>query len=160
MNFRLINVGIADLQVAFSPDILRTILGSCVGVCLYDPGGQIGGLSHIMLPERNQYITNEKKYADSAIPLLLNRMLINGAVRERIIAKIVGGSDMVGFLNNVIISKIGENNIKMVKNVLNNINIKIIAEDVGGNFARTIDFYIEDGKISIRSLRHSEIILL
>ena len=44
-------VGISELAVAQVPDILVTYaLGSCVGICLYDPVARIGGLSHILLP--------------------------------------------------------------------------------------------------------------
>ena len=47
-----IKVGISDLNVARSPDIVMTYaLGSCVGICLYDRGKKIAGLSHIMLPD-------------------------------------------------------------------------------------------------------------
>ena len=71
MNFRLINVGIADLQVTKAPDILRTVLGSCVSVCLYDPKAKVAGMAHIMLPEQKSEDSNPIEYADSAIPILI-----------------------------------------------------------------------------------------
>ena len=47
-----IRVGISDQNVAHGPDILVTFaLGSCVGICLYDPHMKLGGLSHILLPD-------------------------------------------------------------------------------------------------------------
>ena len=64
MSFDLVNVGIADMGVAESPNTLRTILGSCVGICIYDPKAKIGGLSHIMLPSSKKPSNNLKKYAD------------------------------------------------------------------------------------------------
>ena len=94
MAFELINVGIADHGVARTPYILRTILGSCVGICLFDPGTKVGGLSHIMLPTSKKIPTNLKKYADTAIPLMLDEMMRIGAERENIIAKITGGATM------------------------------------------------------------------
>ena len=61
MSFKLINVGIADTEVAKPPDILRTILGSCVGICFYDSVNKIGGLAHIMLPRMIEKNENIKK---------------------------------------------------------------------------------------------------
>lgn len=34
---KVVNVGIADMQGAQSPEILRTTLGSCIGVVFYAP---------------------------------------------------------------------------------------------------------------------------
>jgi chemotaxis protein CheD len=64
MSFNLVNVGIADIQIGRHPQILRTILGSCVGVCLYDPQERVTGMAHIMLPVMTTRATNPKKYAD------------------------------------------------------------------------------------------------
>ena len=71
MSFELINIGIADLGVGKSPNILRTILGSCIGICIYDSTTRTGGLSHIMLPSSKKNAANPRKYADTAIPLLV-----------------------------------------------------------------------------------------
>ena len=47
---RTVTVGISDLNVVKAPDVLVTYaLGSCVGICLYDPVSKVAGLSHIML---------------------------------------------------------------------------------------------------------------
>lgn len=159
MNFRLINIGIADMGVAGAPDILRTILGSCVGICLYDPERMIAGLSHIMLPSRNERNANVKKYADTAIPQLVKDMERDGAQRERIVAKIAGGSMMFKIAENSVMGEIGKNNIKKVREVLVEMGIRILAEDVGGDYGRTIDFYAEDGRLRVKSLGRPEIIL-
>ncbi len=84
MDFHFINVGIADLNVAKSPDILRTVLGSCVGICLFDPVAKVAGLSHIMLPSLTDLSSNEKKYADTAIPMLIDEMKNKGADLKRV----------------------------------------------------------------------------
>ncbi len=156
MNFKFINVGIADLQIALSPDILRTVLGSCVGVCLYDKDAGVGCLGHIMLPEINERSTNKKKYADSAIPLMVDEMLAKGAERGRITAKIAGGSTMFKIGAGGLMGEIGRNNIKKVKEVLGSMSIRIIAEDTGGDYGRTIDFYTGDGVLKIRSIGREE----
>ncbi|MCX7678584.1 MAG: chemotaxis protein CheD [Spirochaetes bacterium] len=159
MNFDFINVGIADYAIAKAPNILRTVLGSCVGICLYDPQLKIAGLSHIMLPSKNEKGGNDKKYADTAIELMLKEMESMGALRERIVAKIVGGATMFRISSNSLMSEIGKNNVLKVRDVLARLNIKIIAEDTGGNYGRTIDFYSESGILRIRSLGREEKVL-
>jgi chemotaxis protein CheD len=159
MNFKLISVGIADLKVTSTPDILRTILGSCVGICCYDYEKKIAGLSHIMLPTMNENASNEKKYADSAIPLLIAEMERAGANVERITAKIAGGASMFKLIGNGIMSEIGKNNVAKVREVLTGLHVKIVAEDIGGDYGRTIDFYSEDGTLKIKSLGKAEKII-
>jgi chemotaxis protein CheD len=159
MNFKLVNVGIADIGLASSPDILRTILGSCVGICLYDPGASLAGLSHIMLPAKSDRNSNDRKYADSALPLLVEEMAKKGALKSRMVAKIVGGSTMFKMAENSMMGEIGKNNVKKVRDVLGEIGIRIVAEDVGGDYGRTIDFYAEDGRLKIKSLGKPEKVL-
>lgn len=159
MDFKFINVGIADIESASSPDILRTVLGSCVGVCLYDKEKKIGCLSHIMLPAINERATNKKKYADTAIPMMIEEMKKRGSDITKVTAKIAGGATMFKISGNSMMGEIGKNNIKKVKEVLDEFSIRIIAEDVGGDFGRTIDFYTENGTLKIRSLGKEEKVL-
>ena len=156
MNFQLINVGIADLKIAKSPDVLRTILGSCVGICLFDPESKVIGLSHIMLAEKNTIEGNPMKYADTAIPLLIDAMVNAGAVRNKITAKIVGGATMFKMADNSMMSEIGRSNVRKVKEVLAALSIAILAEDTGGDFGRTIDFFSEGGSVKIKSIGKPE----
>lgn len=76
-----IKVGIGDLNIAKSPDRLITLgLGSCVGIALIDINNKIVGLSHIMLPDSKSFSANNNpmKYADTAIPMLIERLIENG----------------------------------------------------------------------------------
>jgi chemotaxis protein CheD len=156
MEFKLINVGIADFSVSSSPDILRTILGSCVGICLYDPQTKIGGMCHIMLPSMREESRSVKKYADTAIPMVLGEMASRGAERDRIKAKVVGGAKMFNVSENSMMGEIGNNNVFKVREVLKSYSIGIVAEDTGGNYGRTIDFYLDSGMVKIRSMGKEE----
>lgn len=156
MEFKLINVGIADYNISSSPDVLRTILGSCVGICLYDSEKAIGGLSHIMLPTMNDSTMSVKKYADTAIPTMLGEMEKHGAERGRITAKIIGGAKMFNVPENTMMGEIGNNNTIKVRDVLKGLGIKILSEDTGGNYGRTIDFYLETGVIKVKSMGREE----
>ncbi|AZR72370.1 chemotaxis protein CheD [Anoxybacter fermentans] len=153
---KVIRVKMADLNVAQSPDMLITSgLGSCVGVVLYDEGKKIGGMAHVMLPDsssmRNK--TNLAKYADTAMDLLLEKLLKMGADKKRLWAKMAGGAQMFQFNSENDLMKIGARNTEAVKKKLKEFNIPLIAEDIGGSHGRTMEFYTETGKVIIKSVK-------
>lgn len=90
----IVKVAMADLNVAGPNGILRTTgLGSCVGLTLYDPVTKIGGMAHVMLPSSaiaREGQLNLAKYADTALPILLNKMRNLGASPARMVAKMAG----------------------------------------------------------------------
>lgn len=148
-------VGISDLKVSRSPDVLVTYaLGSCVGICIYDSVAKIGGLSHIMLPNSSLASNPQpiQRFADTAIEAMVRELEGRGARRTRMTAKIAGGAQMFNVNGSLSpISNIGARNVKEVKNVLAALRIPIIAEDVGQNFGRTLYFTLEDGIMTIKS---------
>ncbi len=84
MEEQFIKVGMADLNVAQSTEVLKTTgLGSCVGLTLYDPKRKIAGMAHVMLPTAEiarEGSFNAAKYADTAIPELIRKMTEMGAL--------------------------------------------------------------------------------
>ncbi|NLV86553.1 MAG: chemotaxis protein CheD [Clostridiales bacterium] len=157
---KTIVIGISDLNIATNGDVLVTYaLGSCVGICLYDPVSKIAGLSHIMLPTIKDFKdpnAQKEKYADTAIEILLNKMLAAGALRIRIRAKIAGGAQMFAPVNNTSLAGIGERNIIAVKNELARLKIPITAEDTGKNYGRTLFLDSNDGSMKIKSVNKGE----
>ena len=152
----VIKVGMADLAVCKAPQKLMTAgLGSCVGVCIYDPRTKVGGLAHIMLPNSDQVkvVHNKAKYADTGIELLLEKMQELGAIKNRMQAKIAGGAQMFG---NSTMMRIGERNTEEVKKILQALNIPILANETGGNFGRTIIFNPDNGELYIKTINHGE----
>ena len=150
-----IRVGIADLNLAYPPDRIITVgLGSCVGIALYDQYKKIGGLAHIMLPDSRQFnnITNEKKFADLAIPILIEKMVQQGSNARNIKAKIAGGASMFNFTDKSMNMDIGKRNSIAVKNVLREFKIPILSEDVGGNKGRTMILHTSDFIVQIRTV--------
>jgi len=152
-----ISVGISDFKISKSPDTLVTYaLGSCVGIALYDPNANIGGLSHIMLPSStlraDGQIDDRMKYADTAIPDLINGLESSGASRRSIVAKLIGGANMFNMQGTSFVETIGERNINAAKKELERYGIKLVAEDVGSNYGRTVYFQLEDGMIRVQSL--------
>lgn len=150
---KTVTVGISDLSIVRSPDILVTYaLGSCVGICLYDKAIKVAGLAHIMLPSSlasSEESLNRMKYADTAIVDMVKRMSIFGARQGRITAKIAGGAQM--FAANSAIYNIGERNTKAVTEILQGLAIPIIASDTGRNYGRTVYFNADTGEVQVKS---------
>lgn len=150
-----IQVGIADLKVVREPGRLITLgLGSCVGVSLYDPMVKVGGLLHVMLPDSTQFSNVNKlaKFADTGIPLMIQELQKMGARINRMQAKLVGGAQMFSGLDEKMTLNIGLRNTEKSREVLSNLNIRILAEDVGGNRGRTMIVDTASGMVTIRTM--------
>ena len=90
-------VGMGELQVSNDPSTVLTCLGlgSCIGLCIYDPTAHVAGMVHIVLPERAKTQSSSiAKFADTAVPELVQRVVGLGAVKTRLWAKMVGGAQM------------------------------------------------------------------
>ncbi|MDF2608559.1 MAG: CheD [Lachnospiraceae bacterium] len=151
----IVKVGMADLNVCVSPNAITTLgLGSCVGIVLYDASSKIAGLVHVMLPDSNKIRNNENvaKFADTGIDALIDKMKLLGANRTRLIAKIAGGAQMFAFNANNDMLRVGDRNVEASKQKLNALGIRILAEDTGLNYGRTIVFYPENGELHIKSV--------
>ncbi len=146
-------IGIGEFKVAKNPTILVTLgLGSCVGVCLRDKRSHVGGMIHVMLPELKDQSGNPSKYAEPGIRFMVNEMVKMGANVKDMEAKIAGGASMFeskGF-------EIGKKNVEKIKDVLRDLGIRILAEDTGGNRARSIEYKIEDGTLMIKKVGGKE----
>ena len=155
----LIKVGMADLKAGKSPDsIISYGLGSCVGIAVYDPQTKLGGLAHIMLPDSTQAraTDNTAKFADTALPVLLDQVLALGGSRNRLTAKIAGGSQMFSFAQATDVMRIGDRNAEAVKAVLKSLSIRLVAEDVGGNYGRTVELLLDSGIFVIKTVNKGE----
>lgn len=155
METKEIKVGIGDVNIAFPPDKLITLgLGSCVGVALYDSTNRVAGLAHIMLPNSSGFTnqSNPLKFADIAIPDLIKKMQLRGANIFNIKAKIAGGASMFTFSDRSTTIDIGNRNSNSVKSILNEMRIRVISEDLGGNSGRTMIVESETGKVYIKTV--------
>ncbi|MTV47819.1 chemotaxis protein CheD [Heliobacillus mobilis] len=158
----LIKVGMADLKATKAPNNLMTSgLGSCIGICLYDAVAKVGGLAHIMLPHSAQARSSENKakFADTAIPVLLDDMIRLGAVKSRLVAKIAGGAQMFSFPGASDVMRIGERNAEAVVLKLREENIPLLVKETGGNYGRTIELDSTNGKLLIRTIDRGEKVL-
>ena len=155
----IIKVGMADLKVCKSPDGLTTLgLGSCVGVALRDPITKVGGLLHAMLPDSSVIKNNTcvEKFVDSGLEELVKQMIKAGANRSRLEAKLAGGAQMFSFQRNSDLVKVGARNAEAARKKLSAMHIKLLAEDTGLNYGRTVIYYPETGIYVIRAVGKPE----
>ena len=149
-----IAVGMGEIQVRKYPcEILSCLgLGSCIALCAYDPQSKVGGVVHIVLPNSdNKADVVPTKYADTAVPFLLNEMAKQGGARSRIVVKLVGGAQLSLAPGLDSVFKTGERNLIETEKALVKEKIPVVAKDVGGNKGRTIHFFLDTGKISVKS---------
>lgn len=139
---KLVNVVQGDFAISDKPaDVLTTVLGSCVAVCLVDATRGIGGMNHFLLPEGDKSAGVNVRYGTHAMELLINGMLKRGAQRDRLKAKVFGGAKMNNNLRDI-----GTSNAEFARRFLNDEGIPIIGESLGGTSARRIRFWPTDGR--------------
>lgn len=151
----MVKVGMADCKICHSPDAITTLgLGSCVGVALYDKSTKIAGLVHVMLPDSTKVRQNQNKakFADTGVDMLIEQMKAAGAKTSMLTAKIAGGAQMFAFKTNNDMLRVGERNVEAVKQKLTERGIRILAEDTGSNYGRTVEFYPENGDFVIKAV--------
>ena len=153
-------VGIAEGKIARGNQVLVSYaLGSCVGVCLYDRQEHVAGMAHIILPGREYSALwdNAYKFADEGIHELMNQMKSQGARPAGLIAKIAGGARMFGASAGKM--DIGQQNVAAVRKSLAREGIRLVAQDTGHDYGRTILFYAENGRLEVNTVRHTAVVL-
>lgn len=157
---KLLSIGLGEMQISNDPNTIMVCygLGSCIGISFYDPLLKLGALAHIVLPDSKlaRAKEEESKFADTCVPFILEKLVQKGGAANRLIVKIVGGAQVLqvaGLKNRL---DIGNRNIEAVKEALKKAKLKLAAEEVGGNFGRTMQFYILSGKVIIKTVGQGE----
>lgn len=153
---QVFHVGMADCAVAKHPANLVTLgLGSCIGLVIFDPTTRTAGLVHIMLPDSHgaKNIPKEGKFADTAVPFLLEQLYKLGVNKTQLKAKMAGGSQMFSMPGKgSSLFAVGSKNTEVTTAILNSLGIKILASDTGGNKGRSIEFSTETMKLTVKTL--------
>lgn len=144
------SIHIGGVFVSQEPAAVRTILGSCISVCLRDPRTFIGGLNHFMLPEGASKCHSPTSFGVHAMELLINGLMHLGADRRRFEAKVFGGGHVLQ--TSVSDKNVPARNILFATEFLETEGIPIITKDVGGYAAREIYFYTYSGRVALRRL--------
>ncbi|PWT99766.1 MAG: chemotaxis protein CheD [Terriglobia bacterium] len=154
-------VGMADCQIGAAPQsaLITYALGSCIGLTLYDPVVALGGLLHFMLPDSTldpaRARDNPWMFADTGIPLLLDKLCAKGAAKRRLVAYAVGAAQI---LDSEGIFEIGKRNYLATRRLLWKHGLLLAGEAVGGVDYRTVTLEIGTGRLLLQEAgRHREL---
>ena len=151
-SMRKVSIHVGDLFVSESPMVIQTLLGSCVAVCLYDPGTRIGGMNHILLPGRADMgrFDHAARYGINAMELLINELMKKGARRKSLMAKVFGGGHVIRTMSEE--QSPGLKNAQFAMNFLSTEKIPLTARDTGGYNARRIYFRTDTGDVYLKKV--------
>jgi len=142
-----------SLWAEASPGVITTVLGSCVSVCLWDPQTALGGINHFILPRGGS--GSSARFGNSALPLLLDRVLELGAHRETLLACVFGGASvMTGDDHDPAagVPTLGSRNVAEAFDFLERNELAVLRHDVEGRQGRKLTFRTADGTTLIRKL--------
>ena len=134
-------------------NVLQTFVGSCIAICIYDTQAKVAGMAHVMLPRNNTSDSRprpEGKFADIAIPDMIDKLVAKGAKKNRLRAKMAGGANVFQNENKKSVFNIGIRNADAIKEILQENKIPLISEDVGSTAGRFVTFNVESSELTIK----------
>ncbi len=153
-----------DYYVTNKKVIIKTLLGSCVAACLYDPVNHVMGMNHFLLSrgkaKQNGSIVNSEsgRYGINAMELIINGMMKLGAVKKNIKAKAFGGGNVLGnqSLDSEMVFNIGNLNVQFIREFLETEKIPLVSSDLGGTCGRVVLFQGSDYTVLVRKIKKSD----
>ncbi|OGF64969.1 MAG: hypothetical protein A2Y62_00670 [Candidatus Fischerbacteria bacterium RBG_13_37_8] len=151
-----IKVGIGNYQAGQRTLLISYGLGSCVGIFLFDKVKHAGALGHILLPGRCEEVApiRPEKYCYNIVEMMIAHLTGEGSLKKNLVGKIAGGARMFHFITASEKHWIGDKNIESARIKLQKEGIPIKAEDVGGNYGRTLIANTETGILRIKTVKH------
>lgn len=144
----ILNIG--EYAVSKEPVALETILGSCVGICLWDEQQRIGGLNHYLLPNEQPDTPRSSIYGGTSIDLLVKAMLEAGAVPGQLQAQIFGGNMMFNKLEDIF--NIGMENIWLARQKMDAYGIPVVSEHIRARHGIKVVFRTASGEVTVTPL--------
>ena len=138
------------------PAILRTLLGSCVGIACWIPRLGVGALCHPMLPSypakppADSSCEAGRRYVDFAIRDLARQFDALGARRSEIEVKLFGGGDVLLVATDSTRPTVGKLNCEVAVRVLEEEGFQVVASSLGGNCGVNIHFNTKTGEVLLR----------
>lgn len=153
-------VGVSGYDVTGSGQTLVAYgLGACVGVVLYDPAGQVGGLSHAMLPTCGEDApTGDGKFVDAVVELLLRETLETGAAYETVEGYVVGGATLFDLPD--LPSEVSDRNVEVARGELERLGVGVEAAATGGSRGRTVELDSATGELRVITAHDDEATVL
>ncbi len=141
---------IGGICASAAPRTVRTVLGSCIAACLWDPATGIGGMNHFMLPEGSADPESASRFGVHAMELLINELMHLGADRRRIVAKVFGGASVLQLARQK--ENVAERNVAFIREFLKTEGIAVRHERVGGTAALDVEFDTDTGDARARAI--------
>lgn len=147
-----------ELYVSTHGEMISTVLGSCISVCIRDKKKGIGGMNHFMLPQNNEFssdswgnnpVTSASRYGNWAMEYLINAILKRGGEKVNFEVKVFGGGQMMANMTDI-----GQKNILFVYQYLADEQMKIESCDVGDIYARKILYFPDTGCVKVRRIKN------
>jgi len=135
-----------QLHVSADPCQIRTILGSCVAICLWDSHQHIGGMNHFLLPASRAGHPATTRFADVATKTLLDKLRALGCRVPHLQAKIFGGSSMFQKQGHRAVS-LGAQNVAVAIELMSGAGIPVVVQETGGTRDRKIMMNSDDGVV-------------
>jgi chemotaxis protein CheD len=153
MGGRDVTVNIGGVFATAEPTVIKTVLGSCIAVCLVDPASRVAGMNHFMLPASGtpcETPADPGRYGIHAMDLLIGAMQKAGADRRRLVAKVFGGAHVL--LAPEQGASIPERNIAFIDAFMRTEGIPVASSDVGGYLPRRIHLHSDTGVVYVKRL--------
>jgi chemotaxis protein CheD len=148
----MMSVRMGEIAVTADPEqeLVARGLGSCVGVVMLDPEAGVAGLAHVVLPEGAHDPSEDApaKYADRAVPEMVQRMRAAGASPHRLRVALVGGASMFPAGRPL---DIGPRNQNAVREALAQAKLHCEAAALGGDRGRTLRVRLDDAGVTSTS---------
>ena len=148
-------VGVGELAISNNRNVVISTyaLGSCIALAAYDADTKAGGIIHIMLPDSSLSPDKAERqpamFADTGIPLMLDRLSELNAERENLRAFVAGGASVIAGSD---MFKVGERNIEAVKKAVTSLAIPVIKADIGGLNNRSLQLALETGTVNLKTV--------
>jgi chemotaxis protein CheD len=147
-----------ECYVSSRGEMISTVLGSCISACIRDPVLGIGGMNHFMLPvqagekgiQRMNSTNPALCYGNWAMEFLINSILKQGGRKDRLEVKLFGGGRVLAGMTHI---DIGRRNIDFVLDFLDKEQLRVRAEDLGGDYPRKVLYFADTGAVKMRRIR-------
>ena len=147
-----ITLHVGGVHASAEPTVIKTLLGSCVAVCLWDAGAGVGGMNHFLLPEGDPNGPGDEatRFGVHAMDRLVGEMLKLGGIPARFVAKVFGGANVLVMPGAT--KSVPHANLSFVRSYLVREGFRVAATSVGGTLPRQIRFFTESGRVMVRRI--------
>ena len=150
------SVGMGQIALLSPVGVGRAVLGSCVGLVLYEPNRRFAAMAHIVLPTSESRAGTPGKFVDTALLAMVDQLRGCGIEPKHLIAKMSGGASMFDSKGPF---QIGQENVKAVHCQISQLKIRLVGEHVGGTRGRRIVFDCQSGEMLVEVLGSTPVTL-